>query len=195
MSDTATTSMPEAGSRAPDVVLPDETGTVHRLADQHGRWTVLYFYPKDDTPGCNTEACQFRDLDSDYAATDADVWGVSKDNASSHQRFREKFDLPFTLLSDPEAEVINRYGAWGEKSAMGKTYMGILRSTFLIDPDGQIVRTWPKVKADGHAAEVLQALGEERAARATDAAGAGGAAGDGREAVATGQDDAARAAG
>jgi peroxiredoxin Q/BCP len=158
-------SVPEAGEQAPDVVLPDETGAVHRLADQRGRWTVLYFYPKDDTPGCNTEACQFRDLHGDYAATDADVWGVSKDSAASHQRFREKFDLPFVLLSDPKREVIDRYGAWAEKSTLGRTFMGIVRSTFLIDPDGRIVRTWPKVKADGHAAEVLAALAEERARR------------------------------
>jgi peroxiredoxin Q/BCP len=159
--------MPQAGDMAPDIVLTDEAGKVHRLAEQRGRWTVLYFYPKDDTPGCNTEACQFRDLDEQYAATDADVWGVSKDSAASHQRFREKFDLPFTLLSDPDREVIGRYGAWGEKTALGRTYMGIIRSTFLIDPDGRIVRAWPKVKADGHAAAVLEALGEERAARAS----------------------------
>ncbi|HET9853074.1 MAG TPA: peroxiredoxin [Candidatus Limnocylindrales bacterium] len=163
---TAETAVPAVGQEAPPVILADETGRVHDLAEQRGRWTVLYFYPKDDTPGCNTEACQFRDLNLDYAATDADVWGVSKDSAASHQRFREKFDLPFVLLTDPQREVIDRYGAWGEKTAMGRTYMGIIRSTFLIDPDGRIARTWPKVKADGHAAEVLQALGEERAARA-----------------------------
>jgi thioredoxin-dependent peroxiredoxin len=173
MTDAAIRTVPEAGSTAPDVVLPDDTGAVHRLADQRGRWTVLYFYPKDDTPGCNTEACQFRDLDSDYAATDADVWGVSKDNAASHRRFREKFDLPFTLLSDPDRTVIERYGAWGEKKAMGRTYDGIIRSTFLIDPDGRIARVWPSVKADGHAAEVLKALAEERAARDSGAAGSG----------------------
>jgi peroxiredoxin Q/BCP len=167
----ASSTVPEVGQVAPAVVLPDETGTMHDLADQRGRWTVLYFYPKDDTPGCNTEACQFRDLNAEYAATDADIWGVSKDSAASHLRFREKFDLPFTLLSDPEREVIERYGAWGEKTFSGRTSMGIIRSSFLIDPDGRIVRIWPKVKADGHAAEVLQALGEERVARAARAAG------------------------
>jgi peroxiredoxin Q/BCP len=161
-----TPTMPAVGEVAPAVVLPDETGAVHDLDDQRGRWTVLYFYPKDDTPGCNTEACQFRDMSADYAATDADVWGVSKDSAESHLKFRQKFDLPFVLLTDPSKTVIERYGAWGEKSAMGRTYMGILRSTFLIDPDGKIARVWPKVKADGHAAEVLEALNEERAARA-----------------------------
>jgi peroxiredoxin Q/BCP len=161
-----TPTMPAVGEVAPAVVLPDETGAVHDLEDQRGRWTVLYFYPKDDTPGCNTEACQFRDLDAEYAATDADVWGVSKDSAASHMKFRQKFDLPFVLLTDPDRDVIERYGAWGEKTAMGRTYMGILRATFLIDPDGRIARVWPKVKADGHAAEVLEALAEERAARA-----------------------------
>jgi peroxiredoxin Q/BCP len=164
---TDTRTVPQVGEVAPDVSLSDETGTVHRLADQRGRWTVLYFYPKDDTPGCTTEACQFRDLDEDYAATDADVWGVSKDNAASHRRFREKFSLAFTLLSDPDKDVIQRYGAWGEKTSLGKKYMGLIRSTYLIDPDGRIARTWPTVKADGHAADVLKAIDEERAARAS----------------------------
>lgn len=157
--------IPRPGELAPEVVLPDESGVVHRLADQRGRWTILYFYPKDDTPGCTIEACQFRDLDEAYAATDADVWGVSKDSAASHQRFRDKFNLPFTLLSDPERKVIDAYGAWREKSMLGKTYMGIARSTFLIDPDGRVARSWPQVKADGHAAEVLDALREERERR------------------------------
>ena len=157
--------VPVAGAAAPDVALPDETGTVHRLADQRGRWTVLYFYPEDDTPGCTTEACQFRDLDEQYGDTGADVWGVSPDGASSHRRFREKFDLPFTLLSDVDRDVAVRYGAWREKTNYGRTYMGIGRSTYLIDPDLRIARAWPTVKADGHAAAVLAALAEERAAR------------------------------
>jgi peroxiredoxin Q/BCP len=156
---------PRPGELAPEVALPDETGTVRRLADQRGRWTILYFYPKDDTPGCTTEACQFRDLDSDYAATDADVWGISRDGAASHRRFREKFDLPFTLLSDPDRTAIEAYGAWREKSMLGKRYMGIARSTYLVDPDGRVARAWPQVKADGHAAEVLEALREARARR------------------------------
>jgi len=156
---------PRPGELAPEVALPDESGTVHRLADQRGRWTILYFYPKDDTPGCTIEACQFRDLDGAYAATDADVWGVSKDSAASHRRFREKFDLPFTLLSDPDRQAIEAYGAWREKSMLGRRYMGIARSTYLIDPDGRVARAWPQVKADGHASEVLEALREERASR------------------------------
>jgi peroxiredoxin Q/BCP len=159
-------STPEPGDVAPDVALPDETGTVHRLADQRGRWTVLYFYPEDDTPGCTTEACQFRDLTPHYADTGADVWGVSPDNAASHRRFREKFDLPFTLLSDVDHAVADRYGAWQEKNNYGRKYWGIVRSSYLIDPEGRIARAWPRVKADGHAAEVLEALAEARAARA-----------------------------
>jgi len=158
-------SAPERGDVAPDVALPGETGTVHSLADQRGRWTILYFYPEDDTAGCTTEACQFRDLNERYSDTGADVWGVSPDSASSHRKFREKFDLPFTLLSDVDHDVATRYGAWAEKTNYGKTYMGIVRSSYLIDPDGRIARAWPKVKADGHAAEVLAALEEERAAR------------------------------
>jgi peroxiredoxin Q/BCP len=158
-------STPEVGDVAPDVALPDETGEVHRLDDQRGRWTVLYFYPEDDTPGCTTEACQFRDLNESYSSTDADVWGVSPDGAASHRRFREKFDLPFTLLSDLDHEVATRYGAWQEKTNYGRTYWGIVRSSYLVDPEGRIARAWPRVKADGHAADVLAALEEARAAR------------------------------
>jgi peroxiredoxin Q/BCP len=157
---------PEVGQSAPDVQLPDESGRVHHLADQRGRWTVLYFYPEDDTAGCTTEACQFRDVHETYKDTGADVWGVSPDGADSHRRFREKFDLPFTLLSDVDKEVSSRYGAWRLKENYGKTYMGLGRSTYLIDPDLRIARAWPNVKADGHAAKVLEALAEERAARA-----------------------------
>ena len=157
--------MPEPGEAAPDFALPDETGTLHRLADQRGRWTIVYFYPADDTPGCTTEACQFRDLDADVRDTGADVWGISPDGTASHRRFREKFDLPFTLLSDVDHAVAERYGAWTLKSNYGREYMGIQRSTFLVDPEGRLARTWPKVKADGHAAEVLGALAEARAER------------------------------
>jgi len=163
---TAETSItPQVGAPAPDVSLPDETGAIHHLADQKGRWTVLYFYPEDDTAGCTIEACQFRDINEQYADTGADVWGVSPDGAASHRRFREKFDLPFTLLSDLDKEVSTRYGAWREKTNYGKTYMGIGRSTYLIGPDLRIARAWPTVKADGHAEKVLAALAEERAAR------------------------------
>ena len=162
--------MPSVGELAPEITLPDDRGTVHRLADQRGRWTIVYFYPKDDTPGCTIEACQFRDLDSGVRDAGADVWGVSPDGAASHRRFREKFDLPFVLLSDEAHSVAEAYGAWQLKSMYGKEYMGIQRASFLVDPDGRIVRTWPKVTADGHAAEVLAALDEARARRARRAA-------------------------
>ena len=155
---------PAVGDPAPPFALPDETGTIHRLADRAGTWTIVYFYPEDDTPGCTTEACQFRDLHEAYADLDAAVWGVSPDGAASHRGFREKFDLPFTLLSDVDRDVSTRYGAWRLKNSYGREYMGIGRSTYLIGPDLRIARAWPSVKADGHAAAVLQALAEARAA-------------------------------
>ena len=156
-------SIPSTGDLAPEIALADETGTIHRLAGRQGRWTIVYFYPKDDTPGCTVESCQFRDTDAEFRAGGADVWGISPDGAASHRRFREKFDLPFTLLSDEDHSVAERYGAWQLKSMYGKEYMGIQRSTFLVDPDGRIARAWPRVTADGHAAEVLAALADSRA--------------------------------
>lgn len=158
-------SVPEAGDRAPDFALPDETGTLHRLSEQAPIWTVVYFYPADDTPGCTIESCQFRDLDPEIRAADAQVWGISPDGAASHARFRAKFDLPFTLLSDEDHAVATLYGAWQLKSMYGRESMGIQRSTFLVNPDGLIARAWPKVRADGHAAEVLAAIEDGRAAR------------------------------
>jgi len=156
----------QAGDLAPEVVLPDERGTLHRLSDRRGSWTVVYFYPKDDTPGCTTEACQFRDLHGAIRDQDAEVWGISPDGAGSHAAFRAKFGLPFTLLSDEDHAVAEAYGAWQEKQNYGRTYMGIVRSSVLVDPDGRVAAAWPKVKADGHAAEVLEALDTARRARA-----------------------------
>jgi peroxiredoxin Q/BCP len=158
-------SMPVAGDLAPDVALPDETGTIHRLSDQRGRWTVLYFYPKDDTPGCTVEACSFRDAMGPYAERSTDVWGVSPQGAGSKRAFREKYSLPFPLLSDEDHTVAEAYGSWVEKQNYGKTYWGTARTTFLVDPEGRIARTWPKVKADGHASEVLAAIDELQATR------------------------------
>ena len=158
-------STPLVGDAAPAVALPDETGTVHDLAAQRGRWTILYFYPEDDTSGCTTEACQFRDLHEEIVASDADVWGVSPDGAASHQRFKTKYGLPFTLLSDEDHAVAESYGAWGLKQNYGREYLGLIRSSFLIDPDGRIAKVWPKVKADGHAEQVVAALNEAKAAR------------------------------
>lgn len=151
-------SQPNVGDLAPEVALPDATGTIHRLSDQRGRWTILYFYPKDDTPGCTVEACEFRDASATFAERGADVWGISPQGARSKRAFREKFQLPFTLLADEEHAAAEAYGTWVEKQNYGTTYWGTARTTFLVDPQGVIVRTWSKVKPEGHAAEVLAAL-------------------------------------
>ncbi len=156
-------SMPTVGEVAPDFALPDEHGTVHRLADRRGSWTVVYFYPKDNTPGCTTEACQFRDLHAEIGDLDAEVWGISPDGSGSHASFRAKFGLPFTLLSDEDHAVAEQYGAWGEKRNYGRTYFGIVRSSWLVGPDGRVAAAWPSVTADGHAAQVLTALKAARA--------------------------------
>jgi peroxiredoxin Q/BCP len=157
-------SLPAVGDAAPEVALPDETGTIHRLSDQRGRWTVLYFYPTDDTTGCTIEACEFRDSNETISERGADVWGVSPQGPSSKRAFREKFGLPFNLLADEGHHVADTYGTWVEKKNYGKTYWGTSRTTFLIDPDGRIARVWPKVKPEGHAGEVLAALDELGAA-------------------------------
>ena len=161
--------MPEPGDVAPDVALPDQNGTIHRLADQRGRWTVLYFYPKDDTPGCTVEACGFRDAIESIHARDADVWGISPQGAASKRAFREKFSLPFTLLADEDHQVAEAYGSWVLKERYGRSYWGTARTTFLVDPSGRIARSWPKVKPEGHPAEVLAALDELRGERAAGA--------------------------
>ncbi len=156
----------QVGDPAPDLALPDEHGVVRRLADRRGLWTVIYFYPADDTPGCTTEACQFRDLHDDVAGLDAAIWGISPDGSGSHAAFRAKFGLPFTLLSDEDHAAADAWDAWREKLNYGKRYMGIVRSSYLVDPDGNIATAWPTVKADGHAAQVLEALQTAIAARA-----------------------------
>lgn len=155
--------MPEPGDPAPEVALPDETGTIHRLSDRRGSWTVVYFYPEDNTSGCTTEACQFRDLHDAIARDGAEVWGISPDGSGSHAAFRARYGLPFTLLSDEDHATATAWGAWGLKKNYGREYMGIIRSSFLVGPDGRIARSWPRVKADGHAQEVLAALDEVRA--------------------------------
>ena len=164
--DAEATSIPSVGDPAPEFALPDETGTIHRLADQTGRWTIVYFYPKDDTPGCTVEACEFRDANETIHERGADVWGISPQGASSKRAFREKFGLPFVLLADTDHAVAEAYGSWVEKQNYGKTYWGVARRTFLVDPMGRIARTWPKVKPEGHAAEVLAALDEAQGALA-----------------------------
>ena len=148
--------MPDVGDPAPEVALPDDEGTIHRLADRRGGWTLVYFYPEDDTSGCTTEACQFRDLHPLLSGEGLEVWGISPDSAASHARFRAKFELPFSLLVDEDHAIAERYGAWGVKKNYGREYMGLIRSSFLVAPDGRIAHVWPRVKADGHAAQVLE---------------------------------------
>jgi peroxiredoxin Q/BCP len=164
--DSSPSAVPAVGDRAPDFSLPDDEGTVRRLSDERGRWIVLYFYPKDDTPGCTTESCELRDAYQDIAARDADVWGVSILGSGSKAAFKRKFKLPFHLLADERHAVAEQYGTWVEKQNYGKTYKGVKRVTFLIDPDGVVARVWPAVKPEGHAAQILAALDEERVSRA-----------------------------
>ena len=150
--------LPPAGSPAPDFSLVSDSGSVVRLADLRGRPVVLYFYPKDDTPGCTVEACAFRD---DYAAYDqagAVILGVSPDSVDSHKKFKAKFNLPFPLLADEGHRVAEAYGAWGEKKSAIGTRMGILRTTFLIGSDGVLLKVFEKVKPDGHSQEIMAAL-------------------------------------
>lgn len=140
---------------APDFMLPDTEGDTKQLKDFAGKWLVLYFYPKDDTPGCTVEACSLRDARDDLAALGAEVAGVSKDNASSHEKFKSKHSLNFTLLSDPSGKTIDAYGAWGKKM-FGRE--GILRKTFLINPDGEVVKVWGRVTPLGHGDQILAEL-------------------------------------
>jgi peroxiredoxin Q/BCP len=156
--------MPEAGQPAPDFTLPDDTGTPRSLHDQRGEWLVLWFYPEDDTSGCTTEACQFRDAESNYKELGATIWGISKFGVGSKAAFKAKYGLPFTLLADEDHAVSRLYGTWVVKNNYGKQSMGVQRATFLVNPEGQIVKVWPRVKADGHADEVLAALRELEAA-------------------------------
>lgn len=143
---------------APDFELEALDGKKVRLSDLRGKWIVLYFYPKDDTPGCTKEACDFRDSMDKVVSLGATVLGVSRDNTKSHQRFASKYSLNFTLLSDPDGEVHRAYGAFGLKKMYGKEKEGTIRSTFIIDPSGHIRKAWRNVKVEGHVAEVLEAL-------------------------------------
>ncbi|KAJ54472.1 alkyl hydroperoxide reductase [Actibacterium mucosum KCTC 23349] len=152
--------MTAQGDIAPDFELPDQDGALHRLSTAKPAPVVLFFYPRDDTSGCTREAQDFTALARDFADAGAMVYGISKDTQAKHQKFREKRDLTVTLLSDAEDMVCESYGVWAEKKMYGKTFMGIVRTTVLIDGDGRIARVWPKVKVPGHADEVLQALRE-----------------------------------
>ena len=150
----------EEGDTAPDFTLATHDGTKLKLSSLLGSPVILYFYPKDDTPGCTTEACGFRDAKASLAKFKAAVLGVSPDDAESHAAFRAKFQLPFTLLCDPDHKVAEKYGAWREKNMYGKKSMGIARSTFLIDAKGRVAKVFKAVKTDVHAEQVLAALGE-----------------------------------
>ncbi len=151
--------LPSVDSEARSFSLKDQFGQITHLRDLRGQWIVLYFYPKDDTPGCTKEACNFRDNYDAIQKTGALVLGVSGDSQESHKKFAEKYDLPFTLLVDDENHSTARsYGAWGTKNMYGKSYEGIIRSTFIIDPAGRLAHMWPKVKPDQHGEEVLNWL-------------------------------------
>ena len=152
--------MPDVGDKAPAFSLEDQSGETVKLSDFKGKTVVLYFYPKDDTPGCTREACAFRDEHSALKKAGAVVLGVSPDSGPSHAKFAGKYKLPFPLLADTDHAVSGKYGAWGEKTLYGRKFMGITRSTFLIDPSGKVARVWPKVKVDGHVDQVLEAIRE-----------------------------------
>ena len=150
--------MVEEGKPAPDFELPSDSGDRVRLSSLRGKPVVLYFYPKDDTPGCTTQACGIRDVYADFRERGAVVLGVSPDDEASHVKFKEKYSLPFTLLADPEHEVAEEYGVWKERNMYGKKSMGIERSTFVIDSDGNVAKAMRRVKPDTHAGDVLAAL-------------------------------------
>ncbi|MFG0331549.1 MAG: thioredoxin-dependent thiol peroxidase [Phycisphaerales bacterium] len=153
------------GRKAPAIALKDQDGVLHRLSQYKDSFVVLYFYPKDDTSGCTTQACGFRDAWPEFEKLDAVVLGVSPDDEKSHRRFADKHELPFTLLADPKQDdgtpvVCDKYGVWREKNMYGRKYMGVARTTYLIAPGGRIIRRFDKVKPKGHAEEVLAAIEE-----------------------------------
>jgi len=150
----------KVGQKAPDFTVEDDTGKKVKLSDFKGKKVVLYFYPKDDTPGCTKEACNFRDGISEITKEGAVVLGVSPDDVKSHKKFKDKFDLNFPLLADSDKKIVEAYDVWKEKSMYGKTYMGVERTTFIIDESGKISHIFPKVKVDQHYDEVLEALAE-----------------------------------
>jgi thioredoxin-dependent peroxiredoxin len=146
------------GVTAPHFSLPDETGAIRNLSDYRGKKVILYFYPKDDTPGCTTEACNFRDDYSAYVEADVIILGVSPDSTKSHKKFKEKFKLPFPLLADEQHTVCESFGVWGKKNFMGKAYLGVLRTTFVIDENGIIAQVFDNVKPAQHSVEILSSL-------------------------------------
>lgn len=150
--------MVEEGKKAPDFKLKDQDGNTHSLKDYKGKKVILYFYPKDDTSGCTKEACAFRDELPKFEGVNAVILGVSPDSIDSHKKFANKYELPFTLLADENKEAAEKYDVWKEKSMYGRKYMGVERTTFVIDEEGKVKKIFPKVKVDGHNDELLEAL-------------------------------------
>lgn len=152
------------GKKAPAFTLLDQSGKPQKLSDHDGKWRVVYFYPKDDTPGCTKEACAIAEVYKDFTKAGVKVFGVSKDSPESHKAFAKKFKLPFTLLSDESLKTIEKYGAWQERSMYGKKFMGTARITYIIDPKGKVAAVYPKVTPDKHALQLLQDLKTLKAA-------------------------------
>jgi thioredoxin-dependent peroxiredoxin len=150
--------MPLINSTAPNFTLLDQNGKSHTLTEYRGKWVLIYFYPKDDTPGCTKEACVLRDAFPTFEKLDAVILGISADSEKSHKKFEEKYQLPFTLLADTEKTTVNAYGVWAPKKFMGREFLGILRTSFLVDPKGNIVKIYEKVNPPLHAEEVLEDL-------------------------------------
>lgn len=151
--------MLEVGTKAPDFILPDQNGNMHSLSEYRGKKVILYFYPKDNTPGCTKQACGFAERYPKFTDKGAVVLGISKDSVASHKKFEEKYGLPFTILSDPELVAIQAYDVWQEKKNYGKTYMGVVRTTYLIDEEGKIAKAFDKVKAADNPEQMLGELG------------------------------------
>ena len=151
--------MLEVGTKAPDFTVPDQNGNMHSLSDYRGKKVILYFYPKDNTPGCTKQACGFAERYPQFIEKGAVVLGISKDSVASHKKFEEKYGLPFTILSDPELVAIQAYDVWQEKKNYGKTYMGVVRTTYLIDEEGKIAKAFDKVKAADNPEQMLGELG------------------------------------
>ena len=150
--------MLETGQSVPQFSLPDQNGKIHNINDYKDQWVILYFYPKDLTPGCTTEACNFQEALPDFNAIDAVIFGISKDSPEQHKKFVSKYNLQFNLLSDEHSDVCEKFGVWQKKSNYGKEYMGIVRSTFLVNPEGKIARVYPKVNVKEHHQEILNDL-------------------------------------
>lgn len=148
----------KTGQVAPDFQAPDQEGKVHALSDSRGKWTLVYFYPKDDTGGCTKEACSIRDMIPHFKKLKLQIFGVSVDSVKSHKKFEKKYGLPFTLISDEDKKIVKAYGVWGKKKFWGREYMGTLRTSFLIDPKGKIAKIYEKVDPETHAEEVLADL-------------------------------------